>query len=388
MRFKLGPKQRLTATLCISCAWFLAEISVAFKTGSLALIADAFHSMNDLLGFGVALAAIHVSERAASPQDLSFGWQRAQMLGAFFNGVFLLALGISIFLQSIERFITLERIEEPKLVLIMGCVGLTVNTISALFLHEHSHDHGHSHGQDSPSDVDGEGTPSSTELQPLHPHEDHRHNLWQAKAPGRDLNMMGVMVHIMGDALNNIGVIIAALVIWLTHYDARYYADPGASVGIALMIFLSSIPLVKNSGTILLQSAPRGVDLGDIKHDLETIPGIDSVHELHVWRLDQKKAIATAHVMVADQPVSSFMEKAKTVSECLHAYGIHSATIQPELIGNAPEASEPAITSSSSASATPATVRTRKRPRSTIAACQMLCGKGICENLMCCTAQK
>lgn len=92
--------------------------------------------------------------------------------------------------------------------------------------------------------------------------------------------------------------------------------------------------------------------------------------------------------MVADQPVSSFMEKAKTVSECLHAYGIHSATIQPELIGNAPEASEPAITSSSSASATPATVRTRKRPRSTIAACQMLCGKGICENLMCCTAQK
>lgn len=82
---------------------------------------------------------------------------------------------------------------------------------------------------------------------------------------------MGVMVHIMGDALNNIGVIIAALVIWLTHYDARYYADPGASVGIALMIFLSSIPLVKNSGTILLQSAPRGVDLGDIKHDLETV---------------------------------------------------------------------------------------------------------------------
>lgn len=76
-----------------------------------------------------------MSERSASRQDLSFGWQRAQMLGAFFNGVFLLALGISIFLQSLERFITLERVEEPKLVLIMGCVGLTVNTISALFLH-------------------------------------------------------------------------------------------------------------------------------------------------------------------------------------------------------------------------------------------------------------
>lgn len=83
--------------------------------------------------------------------------------------------------------------------------------------------------------------------------------------------MLGVMVHVMGDALNNIGVIIAALVIWLTHYEARYYADPGASMGISMMIFLSSIPLVKNSGTILLQSAPRGVDLGDIKHDLENV---------------------------------------------------------------------------------------------------------------------
>ncbi|KAH8912473.1 cation efflux protein [Coniochaeta sp. PMI_546] len=386
MRFKFGPKERLIATLCISCAWFLAEISVAFKTGSLALIADAFHSMNDLLGFSVALAAIYMSERTASPQDLSFGWQRAQMLGAFFNGVFLLALGISIFLQSLERFITLERIEEPKLVLIMGCVGLTVNTISALFLHEHSHDHGHSHSHDSSVDVDSDRVSSSAELQPLHPHEDHRHNLCQAKAPGRDLNMMGVMVHVIGDALNNIGVIIAALVIWLTDYDARYYADPGASIGISLMIFLSSIPLVKNSGTILLQSAPRGVDLGDIKHDLETIPGIESVHELHVWRLDQKKAIATAHVMVADQPVSSFMEKAKTVSECLHAYGIHSATIQPELVTKSPDASEPVI--SSSASATTATARNRKRPRTTLGACQMLCGKGICENLMCCTGQK
>lgn len=115
------------------------------------------------------------------------------------------------------------------------------------------------------------------------------------------------------------------------------------------------------------------------------IPGIESVHELHVWRLDQKKAIATAHVMVSDQPVSSFMEKAKTVSECLHAYGIHSATIQPELVAKPSDSSEGII--SSSASATPATVRNRKRPKTTLGACQMLCGKGICENLMCCTAQ-
>lgn len=85
--------------------------------------------------------------------------------------------------------------------------------------------------------------------------------------------MLGVLVHVIGDALNNIGVIIAALVIWQTNYDARFYADPGVSMGIAFMILLSSLPLVKNSGTILLQSAPRGVDLDDVKHDLEKVRG-------------------------------------------------------------------------------------------------------------------
>lgn len=95
-----------------------------------------------------------------------------------------------------------------------------------------------------------------------------------------------------------------------------------------------------------------------------------------MWRLDQKKAIATAHVVISEQNVANFMEKARTVSECLHAYGIHSATIQPEL--NIPE--EPAIIAAAS---TTSSVR-RRRPE-TIAACQIPCGKGICENLMCCT---
>lgn len=96
--------------------------------------------------------------------------------------------------------------------------------------------------------------------------------------------------------------------------------------------------------------------------------------------------------MVSDQSVSSFMEKAKTVSECLHAYGIHSATIQPELVvvarqpdGADPSEAEPVMGSSASPRST--TVRNRKHPRTSLRVCQMLCGKGICENLTCCTAQ-
>lgn len=83
--------------------------------------------------------------------------------------------------------------------------------------------------------------------------------------------MMGVLVHVIGDAINNIGVIVAAVVIWQAKSDARFYADPAASMFIALMIFFSAIPLTKNSGTILLQSAPRGVEIDDVKHDLEQV---------------------------------------------------------------------------------------------------------------------
>ncbi|OTA56020.1 cation efflux protein [Hypoxylon sp. EC38] len=437
---KLSSKQKLYAIICISFAFFIAELVVAFYTKSLALLADAFHYMNDLIGFIVALGAIIISERAVSPANLSFGWARAQLLGAFFNGVFLLALGISIFLQSIERFISIERIENPKLVLIMGCVGLALNIISATLLHEHhGHDHGHgghSHGHshahtDDDSHIENHGHDHNHDhshvnieagrhvsdslgrdqeevpLTPISAHAEHRHTIVNLQSAGRDLGMMGVLFHVIGDACNNVGVIIAALVIWLTTSEARFYADPGISMAIALMILVTSIPLVKNSGKILMQSAPKGVDIDDVRHDLEKIPGIESVHELHIWRLDQKKAIATAHVVVSNNEMADFMDRARTVGECLHAYGIHSATLQPELATQTEEASTTGIdinngngdrnstdgatansvvVTAETASSSGASIRRRRVetvPAVVPAPCQIACGH-LCESLTCC----
>lgn len=99
-------------------------------------------------------------------------------------------------------------------------------------------------------------------------HHEHRHVDLKFAAPGDDLNMLGVILHVIGDAVNNIGVIVAALAIWKAKSDKRFYADPAVSLFIAIMIFVSAVPLVKNSGLILLQSAPLGVDIGDIEHDL------------------------------------------------------------------------------------------------------------------------
>ncbi|EHA27576.1 hypothetical protein ASPNIDRAFT_141231 [Aspergillus niger ATCC 1015] len=318
MVLKISRATRLTVVVVISSAFFVAEISdTEIK--------------------------LQVSEADESPKALSFGWQRAQLLGAFFNGVLLFALGISIFLQSIERFITLQRVENPKLMFIMGAIGLTLNLISATFLHEHHHhDHGHEPSSgaleelpvSTTDDITGPERPGSPN------HNDHKHlsNGAHAASHGHDLGMLGVLIHVIGDAANNLGVMAAALVIWLAHYGGRYYADPGTSMGISIMIMLSSVPLVRRCGIILLESAPNGVDLEDVKHDLEKvghiqapIPGVLSVHELHIWRLNQHKALASVHVMVSDCSVPSFLKLSKTINECFHAYGIHSTTIQPEM---------------------------------------------------------
>ncbi|OKO95528.1 Cobalt uptake protein COT1 [Penicillium subrubescens] len=142
---------------------------------------------------------------------------------------------------------------------------------------------------------------------------------------------MGVLIHVIGDCANNLGVIIAAAVIWFANYGGRFYADPAVSMGIAIMIFISSIPLIKHSGLILLQSAPQGVDHDDVKHDLQKVPGVLAVHELHIWRLNQTKSLASAHVVLDGDIISDFDSLAKTIRECFHAYGIHSVTLQPEI---------------------------------------------------------
>jgi len=261
------------------------------------------------------------------------------------------------------------------LILIMGCIGLTLNIISVIFLHEHD-DHEVAHGNLDGLDADN-ASESYMLRETTNPHAEHRHKVDISKTKGHqhDLGMMAVLMHIAGDAMNNIGVIIAAAVIWKARYEGRFYADPAVSMGIALMITLSGLPVVKRSGQILLESVPLGVSLEDVKHDLEKVSGALSIHELHVWRLSQHKALASAHVFTTDDSLANFMVRAKLINECLHAYGIHSSTLQPELVASIEEAGKEVAVEQ---------VRRRNVAKS---GCQISCGT-LCENLTCCGREK
>lgn len=171
-------------------------------------------------------------------------------------------------------------------------------------------------------------------------HKDHKHNQPKDEAKGGhghshgDLNMRGVFLHVMGDALGNIGVIGSALIIWLTSFSWRFYADPVISLVITLIILMSAIPLCKAASRILLQAVPAGLSIDDIRDDITDLDGIVSCHHVHVWQLSDSKLIASLHVQVdfdfEGAGSARYMDLARQIRRCLHEYGIHSSTIQPE----------------------------------------------------------
>ncbi|KAI9343376.1 cation efflux protein [Pilaira anomala] len=321
--------------LVITGGFFFVEIVVGYYVNSLALIADSFHMLNDVLSMCVALWAIKVAKKTEYDPKYSYGWQRAEILGALINGVFLLALCFTILIDSIERFASPETVERPVLVLITGGAGLVANLIGLFLFHDHGgHSHGgHSHGGHSHGGHSHGGHSHEEQSHGEHGHshndvesvKEHNHN-----HEGGNLNMRGIFLHVLGDALGNVGVIISGLIIWLTPYDWRFYSDPIVSILITFIIFMSAIPLVRQTASILLQGVPRSVPLKDVNNALLKLDGIISVHELHVWQLSDTKLIASLHVLLKSR--QSYMKLGSQIRKLLHGYGIHSATIQPEFI--------------------------------------------------------
>ncbi|CAO3595407.1 unnamed protein product [Absidia cylindrospora] len=275
--------------------------------------------LNDLISLMVALWAIRLANRPPQNQSkYSYGWQRAEILGALLNGVFLLALCFTILMEAIQRFIHMEPMTNPVMVLITGGAGLVANILGLFLFHEHGH--GHSHGHNHHHE-----TTNDTEIQGTH---NHQH------VDGGHLNMKGIFLHVLGDALGNIGVMAAALFIWLTPFSWRFYMDPAISLVIAIIIFTSAIPLVKATSFILLQGVPHSVKLDDVRESLLQIPGVYSVHELHIWQLSDTKFVASLHVLISE---GNYMELSAQMRKALHRFGVHSATIQPEFLNGSTE---------------------------------------------------
>ncbi|KAG0226369.1 hypothetical protein BGW41_004223 [Actinomortierella wolfii] len=217
------------------------------------------------------------------------------------------------------------------LVLIVGSVGLGTNLLGLALFHEHGHAHGgggHSHGHSHSK---------KQKPEPTTPHEEGDTNndvekQVESKPVQRgDLNMHGIFLHVLGDALGSVGVIVAAVVMLYATGEWRYYVDPIMSLIIVAIITYSSIPLVRTTSFILLQGVPMGVEVEDIREQIKNIADVISVHDLHIWQLTSVKLVASLHVVVTNQV--AFERVSREVKKIMHRAGVHSTTIQPEFPG-------------------------------------------------------
>ncbi|KAI6214581.1 hypothetical protein M3Y94_00285400 [Aphelenchoides besseyi] len=336
---------KLTVMIVMTFVVFLVELFYGYFSNSVALIADSFHMLSDVLALSVALACILIAKRRSKTN--TFGWVRAEVVGALVNGVFLLALCFSIFIESIERLLEPHELKEPLNVLIVGIIGLLVNLIG-MFLFHGELGHSHSHGGHDEHNNQEMGIEESSYLATSH--QDGAMALADLKSSeraldngGNDLptsgkksknasqmNMKGVYLHIVTDFIGSVIVIVTASVsLWWSELSLlKLYMDPVLSMIMVILIMISTIPLVHETALILLQTTPNDVDVKLIEQKIMRTPGVIAVHEFHVWRLVGVKIIATVHIRF--QSLDHYLKSAQHIRDIFHNHQVHSVTVQPE----------------------------------------------------------
>ncbi len=273
----------MTAVLLLTASFTVAEIVGGLLTGSLALLADAGHMLSDNLSLALALFAAWLAGQPVTPER-SFGYQRAEILAALFNGVTLVAISIWIFIEAYRR------VESPPEILggwmlAVAALGLLVNAAGAVIL---------------------------------------------SRSADENLNAQGALRHVIADALGSVGAIVAALVIILTGWR---YADPLVSVAIGLLILVSSWSLLRDSANILLEATPRGINAEEVGHRMTGVDGVAEVHDLHIWTITSGFPALSAHVLVGQR--EDCHARRRDLEKLLaREYGISHTTLQVDHVGD------------------------------------------------------
>ena len=239
---------RLRIALGITITVMVVEVVGGLLADSLALIADAAHMATDALGLGMALLAIHFANRPAVG-NRTFGYARAEILAALANCLLLLGVGGYVLYEAIQRFVT-PADTEGGLTIVFGLIGLVANMISLTLL---------------------------------------------VRGQKDSLNVRGAFLEVAADALGSLAVIISAVVILTTGWQA---ADPIASLAIGLMIVPRTLKLLRETLDVLLESAPKDVDMQDVRAHILALDGVEDVHDLHAWTITSGMPVLSAHVVV------------------------------------------------------------------------------------------
>ncbi|MCC2030477.1 cation transporter [Microbacterium sp. YMB-B2] len=245
-----GSRRLLTISLCLTATVMVVQVVGALLTGSLALLADAAHMFTDASALVIALIASTVAARPADDRR-TFGYQRAEVLGALINAIILIVLATSVGIEGVRRLVEPAETEVAgPLMLAVAVIGLVANAVAMWLL---------------------------------------------SSAQKTNINVRGAYLEVMGDLIGSAAVIVAAVIIVTTGWMP---ADALASLFIAIMIIPRAITLLREVFSVLAESAPKDTHVSEIRDHVLGFDGVTSVHDVHVWQLTRGAPVFTAHVGV------------------------------------------------------------------------------------------
>ncbi|MFD5322421.1 cation diffusion facilitator family transporter [Streptomyces sp. NPDC127092] len=284
----LAYRNRLRIALGITLSVMVVEIVGGIAADSLALIADAAHMATDAVGLAMALLAIHFANRPPAG-NRTFGYARAEILAALANCLLLLGVGGYVLYEAVQRF--LEPAEtRGGLAIAFAAVGLVANIVSLTLL---------------------------------------------MRGQKESLNVRGAYLEVLADALGSVTVIVSAGIILATGWQ---YADPIASIVIGLMIVPRTVKLLRETLDVLLESAPKGVDMAEVRAHILALPGVEDVHDLHAWTITSGMPVLSAHVVVEPEVLDSVGHEKMLhdLQGCLGShFDVEHCTFQLEPAGHA-----------------------------------------------------
>lgn len=280
--FRANERKKLILTSAITGAVFIIEVIGGIVTNSLALISDAGHMLTHIFALLISMFALVF---AAKPPTLkkTYGFFRLEILAALLNGVVLLVVSLWIFYEAYHRFMHPQTISSGKM-FIVAFIGLISNIVCAYIL------------------MQGEA--------------EHKHSL----------NIKAAFLHMLGDTLSSVGVLIGAVIIYYTDW---FVIDPIISVLLCILILVWSYKLIMESVDILLEATPKEINIDEVIESLKQIPGIDNAHDIHIWTITSGMYAMSGHIDTRDMMISETTKLSKEISRILsEKFKIGHAVIQ------------------------------------------------------------
>jgi cobalt-zinc-cadmium efflux system protein len=284
-----GVERRFIFSIVITFIILLAEVIGGLWTGSLALLSDSAHVFMDIFALALSFMALRLSSLPPDSRH-TYGYHRLEVFAALVNGVSLALISIGIWWEAVQRFSEPTTIRSTEM-LVIAVIGLLANLAVAFILGSHTHAGG-----------------------------EHDHSV-------EDLNVHSAFLHVVGDAVSSLGVILAAIIIGFTGWE---WVDPLVSIFIGLLIAFSAYRVTRKSLHILIEGVPEGISLAQVEHTMREIVGVLDVHDLHVWNICSGHVALSAHVTMDDFESSHTSLRTQIKAALLTRFGIEHTTLQFE----------------------------------------------------------